>query len=188
MGHYIACKLYRIDVSYPIFHSGAESVRHLRRVHSHSLAVSHEARALRRRHCGADRGICRRDSGDCVCSCDGENRSRCASERRHIARGSAARFKFSPRCFIPTCPMRWLLLSPVGCAAWFGLFATALNLLPIWQLDGGHILYSLANEGHRRISIALSLVLIALGVSAGWAGRCGDLFCSCSRCASGIRR
>jgi membrane-associated protease RseP (regulator of RpoE activity) len=71
----------------------------------------------------------------------------------------------------PNVPIRWLLLNPVGCAAWFGLLATALNLLPIWQLDGGHILYSLANEGHRRISIALSLVLIALGVYAwlGWA-------------------
>jgi membrane-associated protease RseP (regulator of RpoE activity) len=72
--------------------------------------------------------------------------------------------------FHPNVPVRWLLLSPVGCAAWFGLFATALNLLPIWQLDGGHILYSLANEGHRRISIALSLVLIALGFQwLGWA-------------------
>jgi membrane-associated protease RseP (regulator of RpoE activity) len=72
--------------------------------------------------------------------------------------------------FHPNTPVRWLLLNPVGCAAWFGLFATALNLLPIWQLDGGHILYSLANEGHRRISIALSLALIALGYQwMGWA-------------------
>jgi membrane-associated protease RseP (regulator of RpoE activity) len=72
--------------------------------------------------------------------------------------------------FHPNVPARWLLLNPVGCAAWFGLFATALNLLPIWQLDGGHILYSLANEGHRRISIALSLVLIVLGFQwLGWA-------------------
>ena len=67
--------------------------------------------------------------------------------------------------FHPNVPVRWLLLNPVGCAAWFGLFATALNLLPIWQLDGGHILYSLANEGHRAISIALSLVLITSAFS-----------------------
>jgi membrane-associated protease RseP (regulator of RpoE activity) len=78
--------------------------------------------------------------------------------------------KIFAELFHPNVPVRWLLLSPVGCAAWFGLFATALNLLPIWQLDGGHILYSLSNEGHRRISIALSLALIALGYQwLGWA-------------------
>lgn len=62
-----------------------------------------------------------------------------------------------------------LLLHPVGRAAWVGLFATALNLLPVWQLDGGHIVYSLASRRHRRISLAVALVLVALGVY-GWHG------------------
>jgi Zn-dependent protease len=57
-----------------------------------------------------------------------------------------------------------LLLSPVGRAAWFGLFATALNLIPAWQLDGGHLVYSLTADKHQRISILVSLVLIAMGI------------------------
>jgi len=63
-----------------------------------------------------------------------------------------------------------LLLHPVGRAAWVGLFATALNLLPGGQLDGGHILYAVASKYHRRISIALALLLLPIGVFfwKGW--------------------
>jgi membrane-associated protease RseP (regulator of RpoE activity) len=56
-----------------------------------------------------------------------------------------------------------LLLHPVGRAAWVGLFATALNLLPGGQLDGGHILYSVASKYHKRITLILALLLIPLG-------------------------
>ncbi len=56
-----------------------------------------------------------------------------------------------------------LLLNPVGRAAWVGLFATALNLLPAGQLDGGHILCAVTSERHRWISIAVALALIPLG-------------------------
>jgi Zn-dependent protease len=65
--------------------------------------------------------------------------------------------------FHPGVDAAYLLLGPVGQAAWVGLFVTALNLLPLWQLDGGHILYSLTSEYHRRISILLSVGLIAMG-------------------------
>jgi membrane-associated protease RseP (regulator of RpoE activity) len=60
-------------------------------------------------------------------------------------------------------------LHPVGCAAWIGLFATALNLLPAGQLDGGHILYALLGEKHRTVSRGLFLALLPLGVFC-WAG------------------
>ena len=63
-----------------------------------------------------------------------------------------------------------LLLHPVGRAAWVGLFATALNLLPAGQLDGGHILYALASERHRRTSFAVAFLLVPLAIKfwAGW--------------------
>ncbi len=64
-----------------------------------------------------------------------------------------------------------LLLHPVGRAAWVGLFATALNLLPAGQLDGGHIVYALSSQNHRRISFAVALVLLPMSFFfwQGWA-------------------
>ncbi len=63
-----------------------------------------------------------------------------------------------------------LLLHPVGRAAWVGLFATALNLLPVGQLDGGHILRSVSPRAHRWVSLLLPLALLPLGIFLwrGW--------------------
>jgi membrane-associated protease RseP (regulator of RpoE activity) len=67
-------------------------------------------------------------------------------------------------------PMYALDFHPVALAAWFGMLATALNLLPGGQLDGGHIVYSVAPRWHRRISTitAIALVPMALFQWAGW--------------------
>ncbi len=54
-------------------------------------------------------------------------------------------------------------LHPVARAAWVGLLATALNLLPVGQLDGGHLVYSAFGEKHRKVSLAVILALIPLG-------------------------
>ncbi len=63
-----------------------------------------------------------------------------------------------------------LLLHPVGRAAWVGLFATSLNLLPVAQLDGGHILRSVSTRLHRYMSILLPLILVSLGLFGFWQG------------------
>ncbi len=58
---------------------------------------------------------------------------------------------------------------PTAIAAWVGMFATALNLLPSGQLDGGHIIYALWPRAHRYISWLTVLVLVYLGRGyAGW--------------------
>jgi len=56
-----------------------------------------------------------------------------------------------------------ILLHPVARAAWVGLFATALNLLPAGQLDGGHILRSLSPRLHRWLGWLIPAFLAALG-------------------------
>lgn len=54
-------------------------------------------------------------------------------------------------------------LHPVARAAWVGMLATALNLLPAGQLDGGHIIYSLFEERHKWITRLVVAALIPLG-------------------------
>src|SRR6266536_713630 len=60
-----------------------------------------------------------------------------------------------------------VFVHPVALAGWVGLFVTALNLIPVGQLDGGRIAYALFGARHRQISIATFLGLLALGAVTG---------------------
>jgi membrane-associated protease RseP (regulator of RpoE activity) len=62
-----------------------------------------------------------------------------------------------------------VVLHPVAFAGWIGLFVTALNLLPIGQLDGGHIAYALVGRHHRKVAIFALLILVGMGI-AYWPG------------------
>jgi membrane-associated protease RseP (regulator of RpoE activity) len=59
---------------------------------------------------------------------------------------------------------------PVLIAGWIGLFITSLNLLPGGQLDGGHILYSIAPRVHRIATWLLPILLLIGGIFLwiGW--------------------
>jgi len=62
-----------------------------------------------------------------------------------------------------------LLLHPVAFAGWLGLFVTALNLLPIGQLDGGHVAYAVFGRRWQKLSWAVIAVLALLGFFwLGW--------------------
>jgi membrane-associated protease RseP (regulator of RpoE activity) len=63
-----------------------------------------------------------------------------------------------------------LSLSPIAIAAWVGMFATSLNLLPGGQLDGGHIIYAVSPRFHKNISRLTVLALVPMGIFfwTGW--------------------
>lgn len=56
-----------------------------------------------------------------------------------------------------------IYLHPVARAAWVGMFATALNLLPAGQLDGGHIVYAVTGNAHKWITRIFLLTLLPMG-------------------------
>ncbi|MCC7416902.1 MAG: site-2 protease family protein [Acidobacteria bacterium] len=59
-----------------------------------------------------------------------------------------------------------LNLHPMAFAAWFGLLATALNLFPIGQLDGGHISYAVLGRRSSHVTLATVLVVLVLSYFA----------------------
>lgn len=63
-----------------------------------------------------------------------------------------------------------VVLNPIAFAGWIGFFVTSLNLIPVGQLDGGHIAYALLGERHANVSKVLIGVLVLLGffVWEGW--------------------
>ncbi|HKH98563.1 MAG TPA: site-2 protease family protein [Candidatus Sulfotelmatobacter sp.] len=74
-----------------------------------------------------------------------------------------------PGYVIAGLPLTRVYLHPTAVAAWVGMYATALNLLPSGQLDGGHLVYALAPRAHRAISWMTVLALVYLGrFSFGW--------------------
>lgn len=71
---------------------------------------------------------------------------------------------------IASVPLSRLYLHPVAIAAWVGMFATSLNLLPGGQLDGGHIVFAVSPRAHRTISRLTIFALIPLAIFfwTGW--------------------
>jgi membrane-associated protease RseP (regulator of RpoE activity) len=67
-------------------------------------------------------------------------------------------------------PLNRVLLHPTAIAAWVGMLATSLNLLPGGQLDGGHIIFSIAPRVHKVVSRITILILLVMSyfLWTGW--------------------
>jgi membrane-associated protease RseP (regulator of RpoE activity) len=90
------------------------------------------------------------------------------AQQSDVRFGTPALLWLLQRIIFPGVPAADIYLHPVARAAWIGILATALNLLPIGQLDGGHILYALAADKHKLLSKIFIAALIPLGYFGKW--------------------
>ncbi|MGA8013622.1 MAG: site-2 protease family protein [Candidatus Acidiferrales bacterium] len=170
MGHYIAARLYGIDVSYPYFIPAPN-------IFGTFGAFIRIRSAITTRRALFDVGLAGPVAGFVVALAAlayGIATSRIvpgAEVSSGVVFGHPLLTRWLSALFHPHIDVSWLLLNPVGRAASIGLLVTALNLLPAWQLDGGHIMYSLTSARHARVSLIVSLGLIGLGIVTwhGWA-------------------
>jgi len=81
-----------------------------------------------------------------------------------LSLGEPLLFKFVSWLQFGTIPDGYSInLHPMAFAAWFGLIATALNLMPFGQLDGGHIAYAVL--GRRATLVSLATIGVAVGLT-----------------------
>jgi membrane-associated protease RseP (regulator of RpoE activity) len=170
MGHYVACRIYGIDASYPYFIPAPT-------LFGTFGAFIRIRSPITTRRALFDVGLAGPVAGFLVALpalAYGVATSRIvpdAEQSSAVVFGHPLLTRMLSMLVHPNIDVSWVLLNPVGRAASIGLLVTALNLLPAWQLDGGHIMYSLSSARHARISLGVALGLIGLGIWAwhGWA-------------------
>jgi membrane-associated protease RseP (regulator of RpoE activity) len=93
-----------------------------------------------------------------------------ALDQGGLVLGDSILFSFLTRLALGVVPENvTIILHPIALAGWLGLFVTLLNLLPISQLDGGHVTYAMFGRRHGIIS-RLFIVGVALLGLRGWPG------------------
>ncbi|MFH1195315.1 MAG: site-2 protease family protein [bacterium] len=86
-----------------------------------------------------------------------------------------------PDQFVP--PMSEIYHYPYLCTGWFGLFVTSMNMIPVGQLDGGHVIYSMFGEKKHEAIASVCMILLGvfgfigimdeyleLNLGVGWSG------------------
>jgi membrane-associated protease RseP (regulator of RpoE activity) len=165
LGHYFACRYYGIDASLPYFLPAPSPIGTLGafiRIRSPIYTL----RAL------FDVGVAGPLAGFVMlvpALAIGMANSKVIpgiAERGDMIFGVPAIQRFVEWLVFPGVPSADIYLHPVARAAWVGILATALNLLPIGQLDGGHILYAFAGRWHKLLSRIFVVALVPLAIYA----------------------
>jgi membrane-associated protease RseP (regulator of RpoE activity) len=162
LGHYFACRYYGIDASLPYFLPFPSPIG--------TLGAFIRIRSpIYTRQALFDVGIAGPLAGFAVlipALVIGIGESKVIpgiADRGDLIFGVPAIQRFFEWIIFPHVRSADILLHPVARAAWVGILATALNLLPIGQLDGGHILYAFAGRWHKLLSRIFVVALLPLG-------------------------
>ena len=163
MGHYVACRIYRIEASLPFFLPSPflfgtfGAVIRIRAPFTHRRALF-------------DVGVAGPLAGFIVAipvllyGLAHSTVTRQPARPGDIGLGSCLLLEILYPLFFRLGPEASIRLHPVFAAAWLGLLATALNLLPIGQLDGGHMLYAISPRVHATVSRYGVPAMIIFGV------------------------
>ena len=167
MGHYVACRLYGIDASLPFFIPAPQ-------IFGTFGALIRIRAPITNRRALFDIGVAGPIAGFVVAL---------PVLAYGLSLSTLLPAGTSPGGLgLPSCPLLSLALQarfpgigpndvveihPTVVAVWVGFLATFLNLLPIGQLDGGHMLYALSRRGHRTVSRVGVVLLVVLGVFLG---------------------
>jgi len=163
LGHYVTCVYYRLDASLPYFIPSPTIIGTLGafiRIRS----PIYSRRAL------FDVGIAGPLAGFAILlpvASIGLAYSKVVpgiAQRGDLIFGTPVLFRMLEWVMFPGVAPADIALHPVARAAWVGVFATALNLLPIGQLDGGHIIYAFFAERHRLLSRIFVAALVPMGI------------------------
>jgi membrane-associated protease RseP (regulator of RpoE activity) len=166
MGHYLACRYYRVDASRPFFLPAPF-------VLTGTLGAFIRIREpIPRKHMLFDIGIAGPLAGFAVAvpalfiglAMSHVVRLPNPLPPRTMELGEPLLYKFAAWLTLGSAPDNYTVnMHPMAFAAWFGLLATALNLVPIGQLDGGHISYAVL--GRRSSHLTLVMVGVAMVLS-----------------------
>lgn len=163
MGHYVACRIYRVDATLPYFIPAP----FIGLVGTLGAFIRIRGRIPHRKAL-FDIGVAGPLAGFVVCLPvlvlgTLEAKVLPIDPSAGLYLGEPLLFQWTVRLLRGPIPEQLTLsLGPLGLAAWFGLFVTALNLLPIGQLDGGHVTYALLRRRAALISRVGSWVCLLL--------------------------
>lgn len=163
MGHYVMCRRYRVDATLPFFIPLPYSLAGTLGAFIRMKAPIPDRRAL------MDIGVTGPLAGFLVCLpvlVIGVLEARIGPRElgpETFALGEPLLFQWVSYWLRGPLPEGGeMFIGPVGLAAWFGLFVTALNLMPIGQLDGGHVAYAMLQRHHRAVSYAALAACVVL--------------------------